>query len=167
MGIASSYIKHKRVREWIRRLSALPFLPLIDIDDGFIEIQESSPDPQNEIISQDQIDKMHDYMLNTWVMDCNAKFDRRLWNQFENNGPRTTNNAEGWHNKLNQLAKCRLSFYQFVHFLQKLQVDLDSTKFDLISESPSRRRNKYIAVNENIEIAKKNSVVEMWIFYLI
>jgi len=131
-------------------------LPLVDIDDGFIEIQENCPNPQVELISQEQIDNMHDYMLNTWVMDCNAKFDCQIWNQFENKGPRTTNNAEGWHNKLNQLAKGRLSFFQFVYLLQTLQVDLDVTKFDLISESPSRQRHKYTVVNENIDIAKQN-----------
>ncbi len=155
-GLSVSYKKHKHIRDWIRRLTAIPFLPLTDIDDGFIEIVENSPDPQNEIINQEQIDKMHGYMLRTWVMDNNAKFHRRIWNQYTNDGPRTTNNAEGWNNKLNQEAKSRLSFFQFIHFLQKLQVDIDASKFDLVSESPLSRRNKYTVVNESIHTAKLN-----------
>lgn len=58
--------------------------------------------------------------------------------------------------KLNQDAKSRLSFFQFVSFLQKLQLDLDATKFNLISESPSRQNNKYRMINESLGTAKLN-----------
>ena len=78
------------------------------------------------------------------------------WNQFNNDGPRTTNNAEGFHNRLNRDAQTRLTLFKFVHFLKELQLDLDVTKIDLISESPSRQTNKYQKINETIEIAKQN-----------
>lgn len=47
-------------------------------------------------------------MLLTWVQENNAKFDRRIWNQYKNEVRRTTNNAEVWNNKLNQLTQARL-----------------------------------------------------------
>lgn len=156
LGMATSYQSFPHVREWIRRFSALPLLPQNDIDDAFMEIHENAPIPQNNIISGDQIQKFHDYMVDTWIHVNDAKFHRSLWNQYKNEGPRTTNNAEGWNHKLNQLAKSRLSFFQFVHLLQKLQVDLEATKFDLISESPSRRQNKYKIANDKLDIAKHN-----------
>lgn len=53
-------------------------------------------------------------------------------------------------------AQSRLSFFQFIHFLQKIQVDLDAQKFDLISASPSRRQNKYKVIIESIALAKAN-----------
>lgn len=156
LGLSVSYKKFPCVREWIRRFTALPLLPIGDIDDAFIEIHENAPNPQENIINCDQIQKFHDYMVNTWIDDEDAKFNRQLWNQYHNAGPRTTNNAEGWNHKLNQLAKSRLPFFQFIHLLQKLQVDLDATKFDLISESPSKRQNKYTISNDKLSIAKQN-----------
>lgn len=156
LGLASSYKKFKNIRRWVRRFSALPFLPVHDIDDGWIAITETAPEPQSEVINKEQIDKFHEYMLGTWINDSDATFDRNIWNQFQNAGPRTTNNAEGWHHKLNQDAKSRLSFFQFVSFLQKLQLDLDATKFNLISESPSRQNNKYRMINESLGTAKLN-----------
>lgn len=155
LGLAVSYRSNTHVRDWIRRFSAFPFLPLDDIDEAFMEIYESAPIAQNNI-NNDQITQFHDYMVDTWIHENDAKFNRKLWNQHQNLGPRTTNNAEGWNHKLNQLAKSRLGFFQFVHLLQKMQVDLEATKFDLISESPSKRQNKYTMANEKLDFAKKN-----------
>ncbi len=156
LGLSVSYINHTDVREWIRRFTALPLLPIKDIDDAFLEIHESAPNPQTNIISFDQIQRFHDYMIDTWIHEDDAKFDRHLWNQYLNAGPRTTNNAEGWNHKLNQQAKSRLPFFQFIHLLQNIQEDIDASKFDLISESPSKRQNKYKIANDKITIAKQN-----------
>ncbi len=156
LGLASSYKKFRHIRQLIRRFSALPFLPVEQIDDGWISITENCPDTEIEVISAEQIEKFHSYMLSTWVDDMEAIYDRNIWNQYRNDGPRTTNNAEGWNHKLNQDAKSRLSFFQFVSFLQNMQADLDATKFNLISESPSRQRNEYKLINKSIAIAKSN-----------
>lgn len=156
LGLSVAYRQHRHVKQWIRRYSALPLLPVDDVEKGFFDINENAPVPSDGIITQKQIDDFSDYILETWVHDTNAKFNREIWNQFSNEGPRTTNNAEGWHNKLNQQAKSRQSLFQFVHFLQGLQVDLDSTKFDLISESPSRQSARYNCANETLKVAKEN-----------
>ncbi len=155
-GIASSYKTHKHVKQWIRKFSAIPFLPVNDIDNAWIEITENSPRAQIDIITNEQIVKFHDYMLNTWIHDSEALFDRKIWNQHNNKGPRTTNNAEGWNNKLNLQAQSGLSFFKFIYLLQKIQVDLDIQKFELISASPSRRKSKYALIDESIATAKIN-----------
>lgn len=40
LGIASLYKNHKQVKQWVRRFSAIPFLPVNDIDSAWIEITE-------------------------------------------------------------------------------------------------------------------------------
>lgn len=155
LGIVSAYNGDSNVRRWIRRFSALPFVPLKTIDDAFLEIYENAPCPSRTITSE-QVEKFHDYMVETWVDELDSKFNRNLWNQFDNDGPRTTNNAEGFNHKLNHDAKARLTLFQFVHFLQKTQNNIDKIKFDLISGTPSPRSIKARNVNKSIERAKCN-----------
>jgi len=42
--------------------------------------------------------ELSQYFGRTWV---HGEFSPYLWTHFDNNGPRTTNAAEGWHNSLN------------------------------------------------------------------
>ncbi len=96
-----------------------------------IFITDDSPLPQGKVITEEaQIVKFPDYMLDTRINKSNTKFDRQIGNQFENEGPRTTNNAEGFNHKLNSQAQSRRSFKSLYTFFKKIQFDIDAQKFD-------------------------------------
>ena len=59
-----------------------------------------------------------------------------------------------------------VSIFQFIHFLQRMQVDLEAAKFKLISESPSNRQTKYVVADEELEIAKKSRKWECTYFVI-
>uniref|UniRef100_A0A915J8B3 Transposase n=1 Tax=Romanomermis culicivorax TaxID=13658 RepID=A0A915J8B3_ROMCU len=81
--------------EWIRCLKALAFLPESLVLTAFNAILRNPPaydDGNNHLMD------FRNYFENTWL---NGRFPIKLWNQWENDSPRTTNHAEGYHNRLN------------------------------------------------------------------
>ena len=56
------------------------------------------PPATGSTITDTKLQQLADYFGRTWVR---GEFPAELWTQFDNNGPRTTNAAEGWHNSLN------------------------------------------------------------------
>ena len=58
------------------------------------------------------------YKERTWL---NGQFQLTTWNVFIEDGPRTNNNLEGWHNKVKKIAgKSHLDIFEMVE-LYKLQ----------------------------------------------
>ena len=59
------------------------------------------------------------YVSSTWI---SRSFPVSLWTHFDNDGPRTTNIAEGWHNSLiSQFGVSHPSMRVFLDWLQKCQ----------------------------------------------
>lgn len=156
LGMASAYIKHDEVRLWINRMRALAFLPLDEnFDEGYLTIQETAPSPILDDLTEDQITKFHNYMVNTWVDDIDALFDRKLWNQYSNIGPRTTNNAEGFNSKLNKKAGKRHAFFPFIDLLHEIQEEMEFDKIDILTNGPKPRKPKYVKIDKAVALAKK------------
>ncbi|KAJ8304337.1 hypothetical protein KUTeg_017920 [Tegillarca granosa] len=58
-----------------------------------------------------------DYVTEYWVEN-----NRDIWSHFENEGPRTTNHLEGWHNKLKKQVRCaHPNIFNLLKFLKQIQ----------------------------------------------
>ncbi|CAF0742422.1 unnamed protein product [Brachionus calyciflorus] len=87
----NQYFDNFEFKIWIRKFSALAFLPLSDIKKGWNYILDKIPVP----VDQDIV-KFIKYFVNTWLQ---GKYGFS-WNHFDNTGPRTNNHLERYHAKL-------------------------------------------------------------------
>ena len=95
VGLASEYTENDRFQKVVRHASALPMLPLDKVEDVWAETIADSP-------QDDKVTLLMDYVTNTWIEGpCNPE----MWNHFGNGNHRTNNHLEGWHHKINQVAK--------------------------------------------------------------
>ncbi|XP_035216715.1 uncharacterized protein LOC118195774 [Stegodyphus dumicola] len=127
----------------LRMCAALAFLKLEDVDDGWLLIQEYSPeDPK--------LQEFYDYFVNQW-MD-NALVTIEMWN-CNNRRHRTNNAVEGWNNKLNHaLMKHHPTVRTLVATLKK---EAEYSDFLICRKElklvGKRRRKNYIRIDERIE----------------
>ena len=93
------------------------------------------------------------YFERTWI--C-GDFLPSLWTHFDNNGPRTTNVAEGWHSSLNtQFGVPHPSLRVFLHWLQHCQFQIQRRAMQLTAgRSPKPRRAVYVQVDNHLWAAK-------------
>jgi len=57
--------------------------------------------------------RFDDYVTEQWV---------EPWNHYDNGGPRTTNNVEGWHSNINKICKtAHPNIYTIMKMLQNIQ----------------------------------------------
>ncbi|XP_046378457.1 uncharacterized protein LOC124150561 [Haliotis rufescens] len=84
----------------------------------------------------------NDYMVINWV-DDDARFPIPLWNHHQTAGPRTNNNLEGFHHRLDRTLPHRHpNIYRFVEVIMKIEC-ADRTKIaqlDVGAAPPSRMR---------------------------
>lgn len=97
LGLAPQYSEDKGRNDTIksiRRVAALAFIKLEDLDEAFEEILMEIPeDPL--------LDRFMKYFFDNFFK-TNARFKRETWNHFLNDGPRTNNHVKGWHHAFNQ-----------------------------------------------------------------
>lgn len=114
LGLAGLYKEDEHIQQWVRRAAGLPLLPVDEVQDAWLEAMDQSPDiPQSEAF--------HDYVVTTWV-DYDARFPIAMWNHNQTNGPRTNNNVEGFHNRLNRsLPHHHPNIYRFIEVIRKIE----------------------------------------------
>ena len=84
------------VKSWIRKILAMCLLPVYLVDRAWEHLR-NPPD----VLDNDLSTKMmafREYFKRTWLT---GHFPAELWTHYDNSGPRTTNQAEGWHNSVN------------------------------------------------------------------
>jgi len=93
------------------------------------------------------------YFDNTWMT---GSFPATLWTHYDNAGPRTTNNAEGWHNSLNHtFGVSHPSTTTFLNWLHKYQFEVQCRGLQLAAgRSPKPRSPAYVKLDEDIMKAK-------------
>jgi hypothetical protein len=112
-GLEAPIRENEEAQKWFRRLCALPLVPEQEMDNAYLWIQEEAPQLPN-------VDKMHDYMVETWI-DENARFHKSLWNHFGTERHRTNNCSEGFNSKLNRVVAVKHpNIFKIVEVLQAL-----------------------------------------------
>lgn len=89
------------------------------------------------------------YFEKTWM---SGLYQHSLWSHFDNNGPRTTNVAEGWHNSLNSDFRMpHPSLRNFLHWLLKCQFNVQCRLTQLKAGRPAKPRlATYIQLDNSI-----------------
>lgn len=120
------------VRQWIRRLIALPLVPPLRLDQAFQAVIANAPNVAGR-------DAMNAYVANTY-MDANAAvFGRDIWNCFGNRD-RTINVCEGYHSTLNaQFKHRRPDPFAFITFLQAQDNTLERRVAQLTAGAPAKK----------------------------
>lgn len=95
-GLQIPYRDNDDVKTLVRRAAILPLIPLDAVEDVWFQALE---DRDNADIT-DSTTPFTDYVTEQWV-----EGDRTMWNHFGTQGPRTTNNIEGWHSKLKKMTQ--------------------------------------------------------------
>ena len=70
-----------------------------------------------------RIEEFIDYFERTWL---NGQFQLTTWNVFMEDGPRTNNNLEGWHNKVKKIVgKSHLNIFEMVELFRLEQASTE------------------------------------------
>ena len=88
-------------------------------------------------------DQFLEYFQDTWI---EGNYPLRMWNMYSLDGPRTNNNAEGWHSKICKLAgKAHPNIYKLA--VELFKAEQTATEVSLMQLAagglPVRRRRKY------------------------
>ena len=114
IGLAEQYKNDDSVKTWVRRAAGLPLLPMNEVQNTWLEAMRTTPAVPRAV-------EFNDYVVTTWV-DDDARFPLRMWNHFTNAGPRTNNNVEGFHSRVNRLLPHRHpNIYRFVELIKGIE----------------------------------------------
>ncbi|KAL4112905.1 hypothetical protein QTP88_016624 [Uroleucon formosanum] len=146
----------------IRSLSALAFIPTINVIRTFEELINSTYFLENEELLSPIINSFED----TWIGRRNRnnrkrspQFDFCMWNCYDSvlkHQPRTNNAVEGWHHAFNSaLAENHVTMWiikTYIINLLKQEQSLQEVKMEqsLSGESSSKKRKKYNDYDERL-----------------
>ena len=93
------------------------------------------------------------YVDRKWMT---GSFPPSLWTHYDHAGPRTTNNAEDWHNSMNHtFGVSHPSMTTFLNWLHKYQFEVQCRGIQLAAgRAPKPREPKYVKLDEDIMLAK-------------
>ena len=143
LGLSTDYNNNASVKKSIRVLMATAFLPLLCVRPA-VDLLES-----DEIVaSTPALARLFAYFRSTWLT-C---FPPAMWNVF-NEGIRTNNQVEGWHNKLNRsMGRIHPNIYQFVTCIKNEQAETELTmQRARLGAAPPPRRPKHRILDERLE----------------
>ena len=123
-----------QVQSWIRCIMGLTLLPEVFMQLAW-QMLKHPPVVGDEAIRAKLI-AFSAYFERTWLV---GSFPPSLWSHYDNAGPRTTNNAEGWHNLLNHsLRMPHPSLTNFLHWLRRYQFQVQCRIIQLKAGRPAK-----------------------------
>ena len=129
LGLQSAYSRDDSVFRYIKKLMALPFLPVHEIAPMFVRLSvQTQAQPLLDLV---------DYMKRQWIE--NPVFTPQDWSVYKQ-PIRTNNDMEGWHNALNRRAggQCNLPLYYLIDLLDR-EAKLTALTIRLVSERKLKR----------------------------
>lgn len=116
IGLSNLYRNSREFKFWVGMVSVLPLVPVEFLGEACLLCNSLKP-RNNELV-----DLLHNYFVNTWFSE-NSTFSYHIWSHADNYGPRTNNNVEGFHSKLNRLLKqAHPSFFKVFNYIKKVQL---------------------------------------------
>lgn len=118
LGPRSVCRNNSDVRLWFSRIRHLPFLPEAFRLEFSRDLATSLPQGPSPLVTA-QLSAFGAYFQSLWI---DSPAVQGLWGHYENAGPRTTNNVEGWHNGLrHQLPNHHPQLSKVIQFLRPQQ----------------------------------------------
>ncbi len=102
------------------------------------------------------------YFMNHWMRDDMLP----LWNQHNNNGPRTDNHVEGYHNSLSStFGQTHPVLGEFICDLQKQHHMVSIRARNLLAHNPLHvprpRHPRFVAIDRQLEAAKNDLLQQL------
>ncbi|XP_054709080.1 uncharacterized protein LOC129218781 [Uloborus diversus] len=155
LGLVKNYVNSEETRTWIRRIIALPLVPMDEVSEAFLLLLEDAPQQTRAVR------KMIDYVVDTWLDENNATFQMDSWNHFEtNDNLRTNNNVEGWHSKLSKRGlPPHPNIFSLVKVLQDIEAENEAERRTLRSrKQKSTQKKQYRVLNERLALLKQRLI---------
>lgn len=106
LGLSVAYKNNTEIRDHLKMVAALAYVPREYVSEGWLSIMETSPDDK-------LLTKFYDYFVDNWIEKT------ELWICYGNRH-RTTNAVEGWHNRFNKrIGKAHPNIYELMKALQE------------------------------------------------
>ena len=143
LGLSSEYRQFDHIRHWFRLFIGLCFLPVPQVMNGFVAIQNQHT-PNN-----DKCRLFNAYFLDTWLT---GQFPIPLWNHFRTDVPRTNNNCEGYNSRLKKRAcKAHLNIYELILLFKDEHANKEAYLLQINEgHRPAKRRRKYDDLDKNL-----------------
>ncbi|XP_053202906.1 uncharacterized protein LOC128387687 [Panonychus citri] len=124
-----------RYTKTIKRLQSLPLIKYQDLAEVFEIVVAEAPE-------DNEMDALLEYFYDNFFKDA-ARFPNDIWNHSSNNGPRTTNHIEGWHNLLNNSIKvAHPNLWIFIKKIMSQNIYQETKLATHLSGQPVLKRNK-------------------------
>ncbi|XP_053205847.1 uncharacterized protein LOC128390194 [Panonychus citri] len=131
------------VKMAVKRIAALPFLIVDDIDKIYDQIKA-------EASADDSFKNFLDYFERTYLIN-DARFPKEIWNHFDDRDPRTNNHVEGWHSALNKtVGRHHANIYQFIETIIKHQNNYEVQILIASNGTRTKLNKKYAGINQRI-----------------
>ena len=122
--------------EFINSVIALVFVPPMIVRVAWRGLKGEAPAFHNR-------DQFLEYFQDNWI---ERNYPLYMWNMYSLDGPRTNNNADGWHSKIRNLAgKAHPNIYKLA--VELFKAEQTATEVSLMQLAagglPVRRRRKY------------------------
>ena len=140
IGLQCAYQNDKSVRQYLRKLMALCYVPATHIRPLFQALAQQSHAPAFQ--------ELLIYMRQTWIES--TLFKPENWSVY--GLPfRTNNDVEGWHHKINRKTRPNTPFYLLVKVLHEEAVQIPSN-IELLNQKKLKRRlrKKYVKQNKKV-----------------
>uniref|UniRef100_A0A915JHW6 MULE transposase domain-containing protein n=1 Tax=Romanomermis culicivorax TaxID=13658 RepID=A0A915JHW6_ROMCU len=154
LGLRNLWVNEGPAGEWISCCKALAFLPPPLVVPTYNAILRNIPQTDDPVRAA-KLEEFRIYFQNTWIQG--HQFPLAVWNHWSNEGPRTTNHAEGYHNRLNlEVREGHLAICNFLHLLQPLH-NSDQIRIRHLMANiyqPKARDQTYQDLDERISTSK-------------
>jgi len=139
------------VREWMRQIMAMTILPVFAIPLAWNDLK--CPPPTGVPSVDTRTLAFAAYFDSTWI---SGDLPPSMWSHYDNEGPRTTNQAEGYHNALNtSFGVPHPSLRIFLDWLQKCEFQVQCRLTQLSSGRPPKPKSEvYVRLDADIQAAK-------------
>ena len=144
-----AYKEQPEVRQFVRRLCALAFVPLDRLDDAWLEVTAVAP-------NDNRVEELTDYFVRTWFEDVGARFSRRTWNQHDRMdaaSSRTNNHVESFHSAFNKRSNgAHPNIYKLCALLRDHQTQTEGTlRLRRAGQPLQVRRQRYQTAARRLE----------------
>ena len=150
-GLVRAYRRDQRVQDFVRKIMALPFLPIPLLRMNYNQHKHAH---RRLIRRYPGLARLTRYFENTWL---NGPFPLVMWNVYNRQCRlRTTNAVEGWHHRWNErVARVRPNIWYLIICLKKEEAVIHRAIRKIRRNAPPPRQiRKYRRLNELITLYK-------------
>lgn len=153
-GYVAEYALNDEFRHSFKLIQALAFLPPKDVVTGFNQIKKSSPESFECILNYFERFYIGKLKPNSKTQRVVPMFPIECWNVFERvkqRLPRTNNNVENWHSRIQADVRKKLNVFMVVELLRLEQDKSESDYARLVNGEILKRKPSKKDYEKNIE----------------